>query len=141
MSVVSNISGSATELGPHPRRSPLRPDLLSTASGFGRARILGPDLRLAPVSARSHSDRAFHDADADAMQAPKPCTATAELATGVQHRVEDLERVLACRVLADGHAAAVVDDFGLASRELRVRDLGAWPAIASSIELSTTSTR
>ena len=36
--------------------------------------------------------------------------AAAELAAGVEHGVDDLERVLAGRVLADRHAAAVVDD-------------------------------
>ena len=76
--------------------------------------------------------------------------AAAELAAGVQDRVDDLEGVLAGRVLADRDAAAVVLDDDQAGMDRSVGSvqpsalivtaiLCAWPAIASSIELSTTS--
>src|SRR5204863_4062409 len=51
------------------------------------------------------------DAHADAVQpAGHLVAATAELAAGVEDGVDDLERILARRVLPDRHAAAVVDD-------------------------------
>ena len=65
--------------------------------------------------------------------------AAAELAAGVEDRVDDLERVLAGRVLADRDAAAVVRTVTMPSVAIVTWIVVAWPAIASSIELSTTS--
>ena len=54
--------------------------------------------------------------------------------------MDDLEGVLARRVLADRDAAAVVlDTVTMPSVAIVTWIVVAWPAIASSIELSTTS--
>ena len=91
---------------------------------------------------RSRLGQRVDDADADAVEATRDLVAAAaELAAGVEHGVDDLERVLAGLLL---HADR-------ARRGRRPSCAGchrpgcgtsmcvAWPAIASSMELSTTS--
>ena len=83
--------------------------------------------------------------DADAVEAARGLVGLAvELAAGVERRHDDLERRAAgeFRVVLDRDAAAVVGD-GDDSRRRRNRTSMrlAWPAIASSIELSMTSAK
>ena len=119
----------------------LRADLLDRARRLAARVLLRPD---EPVARRfdAHPRRQrVDDADADAVQAARHLVAAAaELAAGMEDGMDDLERVLAGGVLADRHAAAVVLDDDDAVRLDRDRGSSvAWPAIASSIELSTTS--
>jgi hypothetical protein len=65
--------------------------------------------------------------------------AAAELGAGVEDGVDDLEGVLAAGVTTDRDAAAVVVTRREPSSRTRTSTLVAWPAMASSIELSTTS--
>ena len=119
----------------------LRADLLDRRRRLAARVLLGPDAAVAGRLDPHPLGQGVDDAHADAVEAAGDLVAAAaELAAGVEHRVDDLERVLARRVLADRHAAAVVDDLDHAVRVGSSTSICvAWPAIASSIELSTTS--
>ena len=79
--------------------------------------LLRPDAAVARRLDAQPLRQRVDDADADAVQAAGDLVAAAaELAAGVEHGVDDLEGVLAGCVLADGHAAAVVDDLDGAIR-------------------------
>ena len=82
------------------------------------------------------------DGCADTVQSPGDLvSAAAELAAGVQHGKDSLKRRLArLGVLVGGDAAAVVANLDPAAGLQCVMSIRvAWPAIASSTELSTIS--
>ena len=99
------------ELGRGPAPAVARADLLDRRLGLAALVFLGPDHAVARGFDAHPRGQRVHDADADAVEAAGHLVAAAaELAAGVEDGVDDLERVLARRVLADRHAAAVVDD-------------------------------
>ncbi len=103
--------GIGPELGSGASPVALRPDLRDRPLRLAANVFLGPD---APVAGRFDPQelrQGVDDADADAVQpAGHLVAAAAELAACVEDRVDDLERVLAGRVLPDRDAATVVDD-------------------------------
>ena len=94
-----------------PRAVALRADLADGRGGHAARVLLGPDGAVAGGFDAQPLRQGVDDAHADAVQAARDLVATAaELAAGVEHRVDDLERVLAARVATDRDASAVVDD-------------------------------
>ena len=86
--------------------------------------LLHPDVPVARRLDAQPLGQRVDDAHADAMEAAgNLVAAAAELAAGVEDRVDDLERVLAGLVLADRHPAAVVLHDHRAVRLDRHRDL------------------
>ena len=94
-----------------PRRVPCGPSFLTGGLGLAALVFLCPDEAVAGGLDAHPRRQRVDDADADAVQTARDLVAAAaELAARVEHGVDDLERVLAGRVLADRHAAAVVLD-------------------------------
>src|SRR5450759_662158 len=87
----------------------LRAEFSDRAGGHAARVLLGPD-RAVPGGLDAERDRqGVHDADADAMEAARHfVAAAAELGTGVEDRMDDLESVLAAGVATDRHASTVV---------------------------------
>ena len=116
-SVRSNISASGWNMVRVPRRWPCGPTFSTFVVGLPRSYSCA---QTPPSRARLDAQprgQGVDDRDADAVEAARHLVAAAaELAAGVEHRVHDLERVLAGRVPPDGHAAAVVLDGHLAVR-------------------------
>ena len=109
--MVSNISGSAMKLVVVPRRVPCGPIFLTGGLGLAAFVLLRPDEAVAGGFDAHPRGQRVHDADPHAVQTARDLVAAAaELAAGVEDRVDDLEGVLAGRMLADRHAAAVVLD-------------------------------
>src|SRR3970282_307945 len=88
-----------------------RPELLDRVARLAALVLLGPDVS---VTRRFHAQevrQGVHDAHADAVEPARDLvTAAAELAAGVEERVDDLAGTLAGRMLADRNAPTVVDD-------------------------------
>ena len=109
--MVSKTCGSALKMVVVPVRSPCGPDLADGRRGHAARVLLGPD---EAVSGRLDAQRLrqrVDDADADAVEAARDLVAAAaELAAGVEDRVDDLEGVLAAGVAADRNASTVVGD-------------------------------
>ena len=124
-----------------PRRWPCGPIFLTGPSRLAAHVFLRPDRSVAGRFDAHPRGQRVDDADADAVQAARDLVAAAaELAARVEDRVDDLEGILAGRMLADRDAAAVVrTTVTLPSVATVTWIVVAWPAIASSIELSTTS--
>ena len=115
-----------------PATRPLRTHLLDRGLGLAAFVLLRPDEAVAGGFDAHPRRQGVHDADPHAVQTARDLVAAAaELAAGVEDGVDDLERVLAGRMLADRHAAAVVldrdhavgldrdlDDLGLAGHRL-----------------------
>ena len=124
-----------------PRRDPCGPIFLTGPVGLPRTYSCA-QIEPSRADLDAHPRRqGVDDADADAVEAARDLVAAAaELAAGMEDRVDDLEGVLARRMLADRHATTVVRDDRRRRPLLIVTWIVvAWPAIASSIELSTTS--
>ena len=110
-SVVSNISVSAMKLVVVPATAALRADLLDRTGRLAALVFLRPDRAVAGRFDAHPRGQGVDDADPHAVQtAGDLVPAAAELAAGMEDGVDDLEGVLAGRVLADRDAAAVVDD-------------------------------
>ena len=109
--MVSNISRVGMEDRLRAAAVPLRADLGDGTRGLAPDVLLRPD---EPVARRLDAEpirQGVDDAHADAVEpAGDLVAAAAELAAGVEDGVDDLEGVLAGRVLADRDASAVVDD-------------------------------
>ena len=100
--VVSNISASAWNVVRVPLRVPCGPMLLDLRDGLAALVLLRPDAAVAGGLDAQPGRERVHDGHADAVEAAGDLVAAAaELAAGVEDRVDDLERVLAGRVLAD----------------------------------------
>ena len=89
------------------------PDLLDRRGRLAEGVLLGVDR---PVARRFHPHpfrQRIDDAYADAVESAGHLVAggvATELSAGMEHGVDDLEGILACRVLADGYTPAVVLD-------------------------------
>ena len=108
--------GIGPEARPGALAGPLRPELLDRTEGLAALVFLRPDVPVTGGFDAHPLGQGVHDAHADAVEAAGDLVAAAaELAAGMQDRVDDFHRVLAGRVLADGYAAAVVldDDRGV----------------------------
>ena len=94
-----------------PRASPAGPSVLTGVVGLPRAYSWAQTApSRADLDPQPRGQR-VDDADADAVEAAGDLVAAAaELAAGVEHGLDDLERVLAGRWRADRDAAAVVVD-------------------------------
>ena len=103
----------------------LRALLLDRGGGLAADVLLRPDVPIARRFDAHPRGQGVDHAHADAVEAPGDLVAAAaELAAGVQDRVDDLQRILARRVLADGHPPAVVLDDDHAIRLDRDVDRG-----------------
>ncbi len=98
-----------------PRRVPCGPIFLTGPVGLPRCVFLGPDRAVAGRFDAHPRGQRVDDADADAVQTAGHLVAAAtELPACVEDGVDDLQGVLAGRMLADRDAAAVVGDGDLA---------------------------
>ena len=94
-----------------PRRSPCGPIFLTAGLGLAALVLLRPDVAVTSGFDAHPRGQGVDHADADAVEAAGDLVAAAaELAAGVEHGMDDFQRVLAGGVLADRDAAAVVDD-------------------------------
>ena len=90
---------------------PLRAELLDRSERLAAPVLLRPDMTVTRGFDAHPLGQGVHDTHADAVQpAGDLVSAATELAAGMEDRVDDLHGVLAGRVLADRHAAAVVLD-------------------------------
>jgi hypothetical protein len=102
--------GVGVEDRPGPAAAALRPDLRDRHARLAALVLLGPDVAIPGRLDAEEVGQGVDDAHSDAVEPARDLVAAAaELAAGMEDGVDDLEGVLPGGVLADRHAAAVVD--------------------------------